>query len=109
MYDTLLQMGRWFGYRDGYGGKNIPDKAYRARRHKPLLLLHLIKPYIIKKEEKEEFDTGGITLVAIGLSFPKFDDSNDARRVRYRVNPVEWKNMFMAEADDEMEGDDDTV
>ncbi|WP_420267086.1 Z1 domain-containing protein [Candidatus Magnetominusculus dajiuhuensis] len=94
--------------KEQYGDNNVPDKAYRARRHKPLLLLHLIKPYV-KKEEMEKYDTGSDTLVAVGLSFPEFDDRSDAQRVRYRINLVEWRNIFMDEADDEMVGDDDTV
>ena len=40
-------------------------------------------------------------LIALGLSFPKFDDSGIAGRVRYRVNLVEWRSMFESEADDE--------
>jgi hypothetical protein len=89
-----------------YKGKNVSDKAYRARRLKPLLLLHLVEPFL----SKVPYDTNGHPLVAIGLSFPSFDDSNVARRVRYRINLVEWRNMFMSETDDEeMELDDDPV
>jgi hypothetical protein len=86
-----------------YRNKSVPDHAYRARRTKPLLLLHLIKPYF----KGEEYDTGGNTLVAVGLSFPEFDDRDVTRRVRYRVNLVEWRNMIMAEMDDEIEEEED--
>jgi hypothetical protein len=82
-----------------YHDKSVPDHAYRAKRTKPLLLLHLIKPYF----KEDEYDTGGNTLVAVGLSFPEFDDSDITRRVRYRVNLVEWRNLMMAEIDDEIE------
>ena len=88
---------------DKYRGKSVPDRAYRAKRTKPLLLLHLIKPYF----KEEEYDINGNTLVAVGLSFPEFDDSDVTRRVRYRVNLVEWRNIFMAEAEDEIEAEDE--
>lgn len=81
--------------------KSVPDKAYRQRRPKPLLLLHLVTPVY----EDKYYDTGGIPLVAIGLSFPSFDDTSVTRRVQYRINMVEWRNMFNAEIDD----DQDTV
>ncbi len=86
-------------------GKSVPDWEYRRLRSKPLLLVHLVKPV----EDGVDYDTEGIPLVAVGLSFPEFDDSDIARRVRYRVNLVEWRNMFQMEADDVMESDDDNV
>jgi len=90
-------------YRDE--GKSVPDKAYREKRERPLLLLHLLSPFI---DETRRYDTGGIPLVAVGLSFPEFDDTLIARRVRYRINLVEWRNMFQEETDDDQENVDDT-
>ena len=84
--------------------KSVPDKAYRERRQRPLLLVHLLKPFT---DDRQEYDTGGIPLVAVGLSFPEFDDTDIARRVRYRINLVEWKNMFQEEVDDDLENIDD--
>ena len=92
-------------YRANNEGKNVPDKEYRKKRQRPLLLVHLLKPFT---DDGQEYDTGGIPLVAVGLSFPKFDDTDIARRVRYRINLVEWKNMFQEEVDDDLENIDDT-
>jgi hypothetical protein len=46
-------------------------------------------------------------LVALGLSFPEFDDSDIAKRVKYVVNLVEWNAMVQDEADDYIEEDVD--
>ncbi|TRZ47919.1 hypothetical protein D4S03_10740 [bacterium] len=86
--------------------KSVPDKAYREKRLRPLMLVHLVKPFV---EDGREYDTGGLPLVAVGLSFPEFDDTDIARRVRYRINMVEWSTMFQAEADDDLENIDDTI
>lgn len=86
--------------------KSVPDKAYRERRQRPLLLVHLVKPFT---DDGQEYDTGGIPLVAAGLSFPEFDDTDIARRVRYRINLVEWRNMFQEEIDDDLENIDDAI
>ena len=44
------------------------------------------------------------------MSFPDFDDSDIAKRVKYVVNLVEWNAMVEDEADDfiEEDTDDDT-
>lgn len=91
-------------YRDENKSKSFPDEIYRVNRLRPLLLVHLLKPFT---DDLQEYDTGGIPLVAVGLSFPQFDDTDIARRVRYRINLVEWKNMFQEEVDDDLENIDD--
>ena len=90
-------------YKESSGGRSIPDSEYRRHRQRPLLLLHLIAP----AEEGNPVDTGGFPLVALGLSFPKFDDNNVARRIRYKINLVEYRNMFDLETDDEPESEDE--
>jgi hypothetical protein len=47
--------------------------------------------------------------VALGLSFPVFDDTEIRRRVRYRVNLVEWRNLFDLETEDDVEIADEAV
>jgi hypothetical protein len=47
--------------------------------------------------------------VALGLSFPRFDDSKVAKRVLYKINLVDFRNMFDMEADDESEVEDDSI
>ncbi|GAB3629642.1 hypothetical protein PTE30175_01345 [Pandoraea terrae] len=43
-------------------------------------------------------------LVAVGLSFPKYEDRDEASRVPYRLNKVALRNMGLIDAED---GDDD--
>jgi Z1 domain len=88
------------------GGKSIPDKAYRTVRERPLLLLHIIAPFF---DKEKPLDTNGEPLVALGLSFPEFDDSMIAKCITYKINLVDFRNMFDIEADDEPESDDDII
>jgi len=86
-------------YREANKGKSVPDRAYRERRTRPLLLLHILEAATPQKQFPEE-------LVAIGLSFPEFDDTDVARRVKYRVNLVAWRALAESEVDDELEAGD---
>jgi hypothetical protein len=81
-------------------GKSVPDKVYRAGRTRPLLLLHVLHATNKHKTFPEE-------LVALGISFPEFDDTDVARRVKYRVNLVAWRALAENEIDDELEVPDD--
>jgi Z1 domain len=90
-------------FRKIYGNKSISDRFYRAVREHPLLLVYVIAPYV----KDQPLDIGGGTLVALGLSFPRFNDADVARRVIYRVNLVEWNAMLETEMDDDLGADDD--
>jgi len=57
----------------------------------------------------KEYDTGGLPLVAAGISFPEFDDKDAERRVKYRINLVEWRNIFREEVDDDAESFNDAI
>ncbi len=90
--------------------KSVPDWAYREARECPLLLLHNLAPYrLLENDARENVDTGGKPLFGLGLSFPRFDDSGARPRVTYRVNLVEWRNLFASEEDDEEEADDEAA
>jgi len=82
-------------------GKSVPDKLYRVARTRPLLLVHVI----------EATADGGETppnrLIALGLSFPDFNDDDVARRVKYRVNLVELRAMIENEVDEDLDESDD--
>jgi hypothetical protein len=94
--------------RDNPGKKSVPDYVYRSIRSRPLLLLHWIRAVQREIDGSEKMvDTLGEPLFALGISFPRFDDSEQVRRVAYRVNMVDWRNLFEEEVDDELEGDDD--
>ena len=93
-------------YAEREPGKTISDAEYRKYRRRPLLLVHLVTPRL---DDKSIWETGGNPLVALGLSFPVFDDAKTSRRVRYRVNLVEWRNLFDLEVDDDEEDVDEAV
>ena len=90
-------------YKKAQPGKSVPDEKFRERRQRPLLLIHLVEPTGIPADVKKPGDV----LVALGLSFPEFDDSDIAKRVKYIVNLVEWNAMVQDEADDYIEEDVD--
>ena len=93
-------------------GKSLSDGHYRLERERPLLLMHFLQGIIAKRNaerkviSQENYVAEDGPLFAIGLSFPRFDDTEESHRVRYRVNLVEWRNMFDSEPDDD-EGDED--
>jgi hypothetical protein len=93
--------------------KSVPDHIYRAARERPLFLIHGIVPYVSSAEKLDdpgrdtELDVGSEPLIALGLSFPRFDDSGGQKRVSYRVNTVEWKSQFESEVGDEQDPDDE--
>lgn len=91
------------------GKPNVSDEYFREVRSKPLLLLHLLDGFTRDGPEnaKVRFETGGDHLVAVGLSFPVFDDSAIAGMVEYKVNVIEWRSMFGHEEDDDQPDDDD--
>lgn len=88
-------------YKKEKPGKSVPDDRFRVRRERPLFLVHVVEPTNITAEAKAPSDV----LVALGLSFPQFDDSDIAKRVKYVVNLVEWNAMVQDEADDFIEED----
>ena len=90
-------------FRKVYGTKSISDRFYRAVRRLPLLVIHVVAPYV----KDDPLDIGGSTLIALGLSFPEFDDTDIARRAIYRVNLIEWNAMLETEIDDDLGAADD--
>lgn len=81
--------------------KNFPDSIYRAKRKKPLLMLHVLD--CRKKDDYPIFSDG---VIAYGISFPgEAGSSKPKKLVEYVVNTV-WWNKNYAELLDEDEGDD---
>lgn len=90
-------------YRAEHPGKSVPDRQFREHRERPLLLVHIISP------EAEGYKPPPDELIALGLSFPDFDDSDVAKRVTYEVNLVEWRSILEGEVDDDIEAEADAV
>jgi hypothetical protein len=78
--------------------KNVPDKAYRSIRKKPLLLLHQLRLY---EDASDKEKTIGKGVVAYGISFPRNDDSTD-NLVAFMVNTTYMKRQQW-----DMDDDDD--
>ena len=84
-------------------GKTIPDKIYRQKRPRPLLLIHVVRP-----KPKHPTSADALPdLIALGLSFREFDDTNVAKQVEYRINVVELRSGGIEEDEEELEGPDD--
>jgi hypothetical protein len=91
-------------------GVTAPGWIYRRRRQRPLLTLHLLEPVspsdpltkagarMMRKEEIEPR-----LLVAVSLSFPKFEENDQKKRVLYRLNKIALQNMGLVEDDAEDE------
>ncbi len=102
-YESVLAM---------HADKNVSDIEFRRVRQKPLLLIHVVKGYIRSPDDKvpdEDFLPDGPLLVALGLSFPAFDDSEIAGKVEFMVNMVLWESMVGSEEDDDVPGEDDDI
>ncbi|MGI0128782.1 MAG: hypothetical protein ACREEC_01275, partial [Thermoplasmata archaeon] len=69
---------------------------------RPLLLIH-----VIQATEENGGKQPPEGLIALGLSFPDFNDDDVARRVKYRVNLVELRAMIENEVDEESDDDDE--
>lgn len=99
--------------RDPEKGVAVPGSLYRRYRQRPLLTIHVIEPRDPKEDSKHkdrmmkaaDIDSG--VVVAVGLSFPKFDDGDKAARVPYRLNKVALRSMGLITDQDEDDDDED--
>lgn len=79
---------------------NYPDLAYRKKRKRPLLIIHLL---VIGKEG-EDFKNAK-PVIAYSVSFPKTE--HEEKKVQYIVNQTWMEEHFGSEADEDEEGEDD--
>jgi hypothetical protein len=91
-------------------GKRAPGQAYRDVRERPLLTIHPIQPSDPKSDSKNAkrimpvSEIGPDLLIAISLSFPRFDETKRTS-VRYRLNKVFLRNIGLL--DEEEDADED--
>jgi hypothetical protein len=99
--------------RDPEKGKTIPGSLYRRYRQRPLLTIHLIEPRDPKVDSKHKdrmmraAEIEVEVLVAIGLSFPRFEDGDKAARVPYRLNKVALRSMGLITDKEDDDDDED--
>lgn len=99
--------------RDPDKGKRIPGYLYRRYRKRPLLTIHMIEPSDPDPESKhiermmKAADIESDVLIAVGLSFPKFEDGEAAARVPYSLNKVALRAMGLIDDQDESDEDED--
>ena len=80
---------------------NYPDKIYRAKRTRPLLMVHMLDV-----REKDEGAATGQPVVAWGISFP--GTNREEKRVEYVVNTTWMREHYGDDLEEEeMRGDDD--
>jgi hypothetical protein len=79
---------------------NISDVFYRSARKRPLLMLHVIQPYMEPEEKHPKF------IVAIGLSIPKCKDLN-SESIIYAINETKLQELQSPFSDIEGELEDD--
>ncbi len=90
-------------------GVTVPGYMYRRQRIRPLITIHLVEPRDVQKGSKSErrmmkaADIEPKVLVAISLSFPRFDGEGQAL-VSYRLNKVALRSVGLIS---EQEDDDD--
>lgn len=84
---------------------NYPDRVYRARRQRPLLILFNLK---IKKDGLDEATASKVPstpVVGWGISFPV--SARPDKKVEYILNTTKMRELFGDEDSDEDLGDDD--
>ena len=85
--------------KEGFSGKNFPDRLYRKFRTRPLFILHMLAI-----GAKGEDLSGGEPVVAWSISFPPTGRTED--KVEYMVNTTWFRERYEDEAEEEAGGDD---
>jgi hypothetical protein len=80
---------------------NVADKAYRAQRTRPLLMLHLLR--VNHRDPETKLDTPGAIHAAYGLSFPALPEGQEEELVSYAANLVAYRELFGSSVDEDDE------
>lgn len=73
--------------------RNIADHVYRAKRTRPLLMLHLLRT-------KDEYGKVGDVHAAYGLSFPGLSAGEQEKLVFYTANLIAYRELFGSSEDE---------
>lgn len=91
--------------REHNGTANVPDHEFLKHAEKPLIIIYLMacnQENSAPKDLAQKID--GKVVVGLGIGFPKIADEEE-EKIYYKVNMVEYKNLFGEEID--LEGDED--
>lgn len=88
-------------YAEHGDAKNIPDRLFRQRRSRPLLMVHLLKAKLKAKDGEESLGT----YAAYGISFPGLATGEKDRMVMYTANLIAYRELY-GRASDEEDDDD---
>lgn len=78
--------------------KNVSDAAYRRRRTRPLLMLHVLDLFHQGGERKTSVAN---PVCAWGISFPGTKENGRGAEVEYIVNTVWWREQYQQQIEDE--------
>lgn len=84
-------------------GVNVSDKAFRAQRTRPLLMLHLLR--VNHKDVEAGELIPGYIHAAFGLSIPALPAGQKELLVSYSVNLVAYRELYGSSADEEDDED----
>jgi hypothetical protein len=77
---------------------NVSDAAYRSRRTRPLLMLHVLDLFRQGDENKASLAN---LVCAWGISFPGTKGNRRGTEVEYMVNTVWWQEQYQQQIEDE--------
>lgn len=83
----------------GKNPSNVPDRVYRAKRERPLLLIHLLDLFAPSRKDSKTIVLPDTPVVAWGISFPQSDA--DDKTVEYVVNTTWMRKEFVDDYDEE--------
>lgn len=78
---------------------NVPDKAYRAQRTRPLLMLHVLR--VNHRDPDTKAEAPGAIHAAYGLSFPALPAGQKEELVSYAANLVAYRELFGSSTDED--------
>lgn len=83
--------------------RNVPDRLYRKRRNRPLLMLHLLRAKFKDPDDGREV-RGGVH-AAYGLSFPGLPNGEKEQLVLYTANLIAYRELY-GTGEDEQDDED---
>jgi hypothetical protein len=73
-------------WRIRFPDKSVPDKLFRAKRERPLLMLHIL-------DVKGDAQWSGLH-AAYGISFPSLRPGETEERVTYQANLIRFRELY---------------